>query len=145
MPMVSRLLIHVQPFIWILFSHQWLRFEITYLWILKAVTSRHSFKFRLNFGTSTKPKYYLKTNVFFIHESIWTNCSSLNTNLFTKGITDSSLMYLWQYQKCRTFLFWLPFTELQRITLTTEQRRAHRAFVLILISGIVYANLCQNW
>ena len=60
---------------------------------VKQSQTKHSFKYYFNKDKTSVPKYYYSKNrkALILHTRLRTNCSSLNLDIFLKGITDSPM------------------------------------------------------
>ena len=74
---------------------------------VKQFQTTHSFKYYFNKSITPVPKYYYSKNrkAQILHTRLRTNCSSLNLDLFLKGITDSPMCRCGSIENSQHFFF----------------------------------------
>ena len=80
--------------------------------------------------------YYSKTRkARILHTRLQTNCSSLNLDLFLKGITDSPMWRCGSIENSQHFFFHCPYYQQQRNTLLNVVFTYHRPTLDLLLYG----------
>ena len=78
---------------------------------VKQSQTTHSFKYYFNKNKTPVSKYYYSKNrkAQILHTRLRTNCSSLNLDLFLKGITDSPMCRCGSIENSQHFFFHCPY------------------------------------
>ena len=110
---------------------------------VKQSQTTHSFRYYFNKNKIPVPKYYYSKNrkTQILHTRLRTNCSSLNLDIFLKGITDSPMCRYCRYRLCGSiessqhFFFHCPYYQQQRNALLNVVSTYHRPTLDLLLYG----------
>ena len=106
---------------------------------VKQSQTTHSFKYYFNKDKTPVPKYYYSKNrkAQILHTRLRTNCSSLNLDLFLKGITDSPIdvVDVVVLRTHNTSFFHCPYYQQQRNALLNVVSTYHRPTLGLLLYG----------
>ena len=104
---------------------------------VKQSQTTHSFKYYFNKNKTPVPKYYYSKNrkAQILHTRLRTNCSSLNLDLFLKGITDSPMCRCGSIENSQHFFFHCPYYQQQRNALLNVVSTYHRPTLDLLLYG----------
>ena len=102
---------------------------------VKQSQTTHSFKYYINKNKTAVPKYYYSKirKAQILHTRLRTNCSSLNLDLFLKGITDSPMCRCGSIENSQHFFFHCPYYQQQRNALLNVVSTYHRPTLDLLL------------
>ena len=95
---------------------------------VKQSQTTHCFKYYFNKNETPVPKYYYSKNrkAQILHTRLRKNCSSLNLDLFLKGITDSPMCRCGSIENSQHFFFHCPYYQQKRNALLNVVSTYHR-------------------
>ena len=136
-PTNYRLLIHEQIFTIILFYPLLWGLGIVYRPKWNNLKQHTLLNTTLTKNKTPVPKYYYSKNrkAQILHTWLRTNCSSLNLDLFLKGITDSPLCRCGSIENSQHFFFHCPYYQQQRNALLNVVSTYHRPTLDLLLYG----------
>ena len=104
---------------------------------VKSATSVMSFKYHLNMDKVHTPSHYYsgKRKLQVLHTRLRTNCSSLNDDLFSRGITDSAICHCGKVENVYHFFFDCPSYSTSRTKLFNSVSQVCPLSLKILLSG----------
>ena len=111
---------------------------------VKQSQTTHSFKYYFNKNKTPVPKYYYSKNrkAQILHTRLRTNCSSLNLDLFLKGITDSPMCRCGSIENSQHFFFHCSYYQQQRSALLNGVLPIID-LLLIFCTGILFIIWCK--
>ena len=104
---------------------------------IKQSETVYSFKHSLTPDMTSVPKYYYTRNrkAQILHVRLRTNCSSLNLDLFLKGISDSPMCRCGSIENSQHFFFHCPLFEQYRNQLLNIVSRFQKPSLDLLLYG----------
>ena len=104
---------------------------------VKQSQTTHSFKYYFNKTKQLSRNIIILKNrkSQILHTRLRTNCSSLNRDLFLKGITDSSMCRCGSIENSQHFFFHCPYYQQQRNALLNVVSTYHRPALDLLLYG----------
>lgn len=104
---------------------------------VKEFQTANSFKNFFNKDKTPVPKYYYTKNrkAQILHTRLRTNCSSLNLDLFLKGITDSPMCSCGSIENSQHFFFHCPHYQQHRNVLLNAVSTFHIPTLDLLLHG----------
>lgn len=104
---------------------------------VKQFQSTNSFKYYLNKDKTPVPRYYYTKNrkAQILHTRLRTNCSSLNLDLFVKGISESPICRCGSIENSQHFFFHCPYYQPHRNLLLNVVSTYHNPTLDLFLYG----------